>query len=154
MLNDTGSRSAQAFDDRNVVWQELPGMSGFVLSIFSVDTENKTADFAIKFDPNTKVLVHRHLALTHTFVIEGDHVIYETDGTLRESRPVGRYTVSTVTGDVHSEGGGPDGCTLLYSVRGEGEAMFDVLDDDLNVTSTLGIAEFQQLMDAQKSVPV
>ena len=47
-----------------------------------------------------------------------------------------------------SEGGGPDGCTLLYSVRGETDALFDMLDDQLNVASTLGVADFLQLIDA------
>lgn len=137
------------FDDSNIRWRPLAGMEGFVLRIFNVDPAARTADFAIKFAPNTRVLVHRHLALTHTFVVEGDHVIYEPDGRLRESRPVGRYTVSPVTGDVHSEGGGPNGCTLLYSVRADGDVMFDVLDDAQTVVSTLGVAEFQALMDGQ-----
>ena len=139
---------APKFDDRNINWRPLPGMDGFVLSIFSVDPGANTVDFAIKFEPNTRVLVHRHLALTHTFVIEGDHIIYETDGPERESRPAGRYTVSDVTGDMHSEGGGPDGCTLLYSVRGETDALFDMLDDQLNVAATLRVADFLELMDA------
>ena len=140
------------FDDGTIDWQPLDGMSGFVLKIFDVDPAARTADFAIKFEPDTKVLVHRHLSLTHTFVVAGDHVIYEPDGRLRESRPVGRYTVSQVTGDIHSEGGGPNGCTLLYSVRGDADGMFDVLDDDLNIVSKLGVAEFQGIMDSQRGV--
>ena len=143
-----------AFDDSNIRWQPLAGMSGFVLRIFDVDPSARTADFAIKFEPNTRVLVHRHLALTHTFVVAGDHIIYEPDGRLRESRPVGRYTISPVTGDIHSEGGGPNGCTLLYSVRSESDAMFDVLDDAHNIVSALGVAEFQALMNGQDAAAV
>ena len=139
------------FDDGTIDWQPLEGMSGFVLKIFDVDPATRTADFAIRFEPNTKVLVHRHLALTHTFVVAGDHVIYEPDCRLRESRPAGRDTVSPVTGDIQSEGGGPSGCTLLYSVRGDADGLFDVLDDRLTVVAKLGIAEFQAIMEGQKA---
>jgi hypothetical protein len=142
----------KSFDDSNIQWRPFAGMGGFVVRIFDVDPATRTVDFAIKFDPNTQVIIHRHMALTHTFVIEGDHVIYEPDGTLRESRPVGRYTISQVTGDVHNEGGGPNGCTLMYSVRGETNDMFDVLDEQQNIVSKLGVAEFQALMDAQDKV--
>lgn len=142
----------KSFDDSNISWRPFAGMDGFVVRIFDVDPANRTVDFAIKFDPNTQVIIHRHTALTHTFVVEGDHVIYEPDGRLRESRPVGRYTVSQVTGDVHNEGGGPNGCTLIYSVRGESDEMFDVLDEQQNIVSKLGVAEFKSLMDAQDAV--
>jgi hypothetical protein len=142
----------KGFDDSNIQWRPFDGMGGFVVRIFDVDRATRTVDFAIKFDPNTQVIIHRHTALTHTFVVEGDHVIYEPDGTLRESRPVGRYTVSQVTGDVHNEGGGAKGCTLMYSVRGDTDDMFDVLDKQQNIVSKLGVAEFQALMDAQDAV--
>jgi hypothetical protein len=89
-----------------------------LVSIFFVDEAKNRVDLLIKFDPNEKVLLHRHLADTNTFVIEGDHVIYEPDGQVREVRPVGRYTFGTGR-DAHDEGGGPNGCVLFYSVRGE-----------------------------------
>lgn len=143
--------SIPRFDDRNINWRPMGDMTGFVLSILSVDPENNTVDFIVKFDPNTIVLYHEHLALTHTFVAEGDHVIYEKDGSMRESRPVGRYSVTRVTGDVHSEGGGPDGCTLLYSVRGTTDALFEILDDKFNPAGVLRVADFQGLLDAQNA---
>ena len=138
-----------SFDDHNIQWFPFAGIEGFVVRILDVDLERRTVDFVIKFERDTRVLVHRHLALTHTFVLKGDHVIYEPNGLLRESRSVGSYTVSTVTGDIHSEGGGPNGCTLLYSVRGDDHPMFDVLDDELKVVSQLGLEEFQQLFAEQ-----
>src|SRR5438309_1037237 len=82
-----GARRApmKSFDDSNIQWRPFAGMGGYVVRIFDVDPATRTVDFAIKFDPNTQVIIHRHTALTHTFVVEGDHVIYEPDGTLRES---------------------------------------------------------------------
>ena len=83
------------FDDRHVQWRKLAGFKHMLVSIFCVDEEKNRVDLLIKFDPNEKVLLHRHLADTNTFVIEGDHVIYEPDGRVREVRPVGRYTFGT-----------------------------------------------------------
>ena len=136
------------FDDRNIQWRELGDFKHMMASIFFVDEEKNIVDFIIKFDPNEKVLLHRHLAATNTFVVEGEHRIYEPDGQLREVRPVGRYTFGTGR-DAHDEGGGPNGCVLFYSVRGETDALFDMLDANLNVVATLHTADFKALLDAQ-----
>ncbi|MBI3246234.1 MAG: regulator [Deltaproteobacteria bacterium] len=141
--------TAHEFDDRNIQWRELAGFKHMMVSIFFVDEEKNLVDLLIKFDPNEKVLLHRHLADTNTFVIEGDHVIYEPDGQVREVRPVGRYTFGTGR-DAHDEGGGPNGCVLYYSVRGETDALFDMLDANLNVVATLHTADFKAALDAQQ----
>jgi hypothetical protein len=137
------------FDDRNIEWRELAGFKHMLVSIFFVDKAKNLVDLLIKFDPNEKVLLHRHLADTNTFVIEGDHVIYEPDGRVREVRPVGRYTFGTGR-DAHDEGGGPNGCILYYSVRGETDALFDMLDANLNVVATLHTKDFTAAFDAQQ----
>lgn len=136
------------FDDRNIQWRELAGFKHMMVSIFFVDEEKNRVDLIIKFDPNEKVLLHRHLADTNTFVIAGDHVIYEPDGQVREVRPVGRYTFGTGR-DAHDEGGGPDGCILHYSVRGDTDALFDMLDANMNVVATLRTSDFKAAFDAQ-----
>ena len=136
------------FDDRNIQWQELGDIKHMMVSIFFVDEEKNRVDFLIKFDPNEKVILHRHLADTNTFVIEGEHVIYEPDGRVREVRPVGRYTFGTGR-DAHDEGGGSNGCVLYYSVRGETDALFDMLDADLNVVATLRTGDFKAALNAQ-----
>jgi hypothetical protein len=137
------------FDDQNIQWRELEGFSHMMVSIFFIDEARNRVDLLIKFDPNEKVLLHRHLADTNTFVVEGDHVIYEPDGSVREARPVGQYTFGTGR-DAHDEGGGPNGCVLYYSVRGESDALFEMLDADLNVTATLHTADFKAVSDAQQ----
>ncbi len=141
--------TAHQFDDQNIQWRELEGFKHMMVSIFFVDEARNRVDLLIKFDPNEKVLLHRHLADTNTFVVEGDHVIYEPDGSVREVRPVGQYTFGTGR-DAHDEGGGPNGCVLYYSVRGESDALFDMLDADLNVTATLHTADFKALLGAQQ----
>ena len=149
MATAVSPMTTSEFDDRHIQWRELAGFKHMMVSIFYVDEAKNLVDLLIKFDPNEKVLLHRHLADTNTFVVEGDHVIYEPDGQVREVRPVGRYTFGTGR-DAHDEGGGPNGCVLYYSVRGETEALFDMLDADLNVVATLRTGDFKAAFDAQK----
>jgi hypothetical protein len=141
--------SAYRFDDRNIRWQKLGDFEHFQVFIFGVDEKNNIADFIVKFDANERIFLHRHLALTNTFVVDGEHIIYEPDGKRREVRPVGRYT-SSKPGDAHREGGGAHGCVLQYSVRGENDALFDVLDDDLKVVGTLRTGDFKAAFEAQQ----
>ena len=141
--------TARQFDEQNIQWRELEGFKHMMVSIFFIDEARNRVDLLIKFDPNEKVLLHRHLADTNTFVIEGDHVIYEPDGSVREVRPVGQYTFGTGR-DAHDEGGGPNGCILYYSVRGETDALFDMLDANLNVAATLHTADFKAVLEAQQ----
>jgi len=143
--------TARQFDEQNIQWRELEGFKHMMVSIFFVDEARNRVDFLIKFDPNEKVLLHRHLADTNTFVIEGDHVIYEPDGSVREVRPVGQYTFGTGR-DAHDEGGGPNGCILYYSVRGETDALFDMLDANLNAVAALHTADFKAVLEAQQQV--
>ena len=141
--------TARQFDDRLIQWRELAGFKHMMVSIFFVDEQRNRIDLLIKFDPNEKVLLHRHLADTNTFVVEGDHVIYEPDGRVREVRPVGQYTFGTGR-DAHDEGGGPNGCILYYSVRGETDALFEMFDANLNVAATLRTGDFKAVFDAQQ----
>ena len=137
------------FDDRNMQWRALGDFEHFVVFIFSVDEQKNIADFIIKFEPSKQIFLHRHLALTNTFVVDGEHIIYEADGKVRDVRPVGRYT-SSQPGDAHKEGGGANGCVLHYSVRGETDALFDVLDDDFKILATLRTSDFKAAFDAQQ----
>ncbi|MBM4258645.1 MAG: regulator [Deltaproteobacteria bacterium] len=136
------------FDDRNIRWQKLGDFEHFEVFIFAVDEKNNIADFIVKFAANEKIFIHRHLALTNTFVVDGEHIIYEPDGKKREVRPVGRFT-SSKPGDAHKEGGGASGCVLQYSVRGESDELFHVLDEQLNVLGTLRTGDFKAALDAQ-----
>ena len=149
MATTASLMTTRQFDEHNIRWRELEGFKHMMVSIFFVDEARNRVDLLIKFDPNEKVLLHRHLADTNTFVIEGDHVIYEPDGTVREVRPVGQYTFGTGR-DAHDEGGGPNGCILYYSVRGETDALFDMLDVNLNVVAALHTADFKAVLEAQQ----
>jgi hypothetical protein len=87
-----------AFDDRNIRWYTLGDFEHFVFAMLDVDASQKIVDFILKFPPNQQIFLHRHLALTNTLVVQGEHRMYEPDGTLKEVRPVGSYT-STPPGE-------------------------------------------------------
>ena len=140
--------TSYAFDDRNIQWGpiEVPGcgvLPDFAFAPLAGSMELKVVDFLIKFPPKKEVNgrvvnlihAHRHCGITNLFVIAGEHHIYEPDGTLREVRPVGSNTVSP-PGDVHTEGGGPEGGVVHYSVRGSG-MLFEFVDDQMQVLGGL-----------------
>ena len=140
------------FDDRNIQWQALGDFEHLEVSLLGVDEENNIVDLMVKFAPKEKIFLHRHLALTNTLVVDGEHIIYEADGSaVKDVRPVGKYT-SSPAGDAHLEGGGAAGAIVHYSVRGDSDALFDVLNDDMSVAAILRTSDFKAMLDEQKSV--
>ncbi len=138
------------FDDRNIHWHKFGDFTGFVVAMFDVDEQKNLIDFIAKFEPNSKIFCHRHLAHTNTFVVEGEHRLYEADGkAVKEVRSTGTHT-SSPPGDIHREGGGSEGCIAFYSVRGEDDRLFDVLDDALKVTATLRTQDFKDALVEQR----
>jgi hypothetical protein len=129
------------FDDRNIKWYKLGDFEHFVFAMFDVDEPKQIVDFILKFAPNQQIFLHRHLALTNTLVVQGEHRLYEPNGSLKEIRPVGSYT-SSPPGEPHREGGGDSGGVVFYSVRGKDGTLFEVLDDNLKVVGTLGMKDF------------
>lgn len=141
--------TSYVFDDRYIRWYELGDFKHFVFAMLEVDVPRKIVDFVLKFPPNQKIFLHRHLALTNTLVIQGEHRLYEPNGTLKEIRPVGSYT-SSPPGDPHQEGAGDGGGVVFYSVRGKDGTLFEVLDDNLNVIGALGLEDFLTAFKEQK----
>lgn len=142
--------TSYAFDDHNIGWYELGDFKHFVFAMLDVDEKKKLVDLILKFEPNQQIFLHRHLALTNTLVVQGEHRIYEPTGTLKEIRPVGSYT-SSPPGEPHREGGGVEGAVVFYSIRGEQDTLFEVLDDDLNVVGTLVLQNFVDAFKEQKN---
>jgi hypothetical protein len=142
---DTAVQSYR-FDDRNLQWLKLGDFEHFLLAMYDIDPKRKVIDFILKFAPNERSFLHRHLALTNTLVIQGEHRVYEPDGRLKEIRKVGSYTSST-PGEPHREGGGPEGAVVFYSVRAEGDELFDVLDNSGKLTGKLTMQDFADLLN-------
>ena len=146
-MDTSDSPTTVLFDDHNIRWRPLGDLQHFVAAVYHIDEARKIVDFIVKFDANEQIVLHRHLALTSTFVVQGEHRLYEPTGALKEIRPVGSYT-SSPPGEPHREGGGVEGAVVLYSIRANGERLFELLDDQMNVTAVLGFADFADLQRA------
>ncbi len=131
----------------NVNWQELEGFDHLVFKVLSVDRINKLVDVLFKFAANEQIALHRHVALNHTLVLEGEHRLYEPNGDLKEVRPCGRYTVSPPSDEPHSEGGGDTDVVIHFSIRGTDGLMYEILDDEFNIIATLGMDDFENLLN-------
>ncbi|WP_020482581.1 cupin domain-containing protein [Methylomonas sp. MK1] len=136
------------FDDRRIDWQTLEGFEHLRYFILNIDADANIADVLFKFAADQQIVLHRHKAPNHIFVIQGEHRIYHADGTLKEIRPVGSYTLSPASDVPHREGGGDIDVILLFSIRGTG-VLYDILDDDANVIGSLAMSDFVALHQAQ-----
>jgi hypothetical protein len=120
--------------------------------MLSVDEESHNVHVLFKFAANEKIILHRHVIHNNTFVVQGEHRLYEPDGTLREIRPTGMYK-STPAGDMHREGGGPDQDVIVFfDMRGRDGVFYEILDDDQNVIASLGYGEFLGAYRAQEGI--
>ena len=143
--------ATHAFDQRNIRWFPLGDFKHFEIAMLGIDRTNRIVDFMVKFHAGGRIFNHRHLAETRIFVVQGEHCIYELDGTLKEIRKTGSYTVSAA-GGVHTEGGGEVDCIVTYNIRGNGrDEMFDVLDDAGQTVGKIGFEDFAVLYEAQNA---
>src|SRR5271169_2955640 len=117
-------------------------------SILNVDEENHIVDVLFKFDANEKILLHRHVVHNNTFVVQGEHRLYEPNGDIKEIRAVGSYK-SSPPGDVHREGGGFDQDVIVFfNIRGRDGVLYELLDDDQKLIGTLSFADFLSLYES------
>lgn len=137
--------------DHEINWLPFAGIENLELRLLDIDEERQTVDLIVRFAPNKTVTMHRHVAQTNMFIIQGELRIYEQDGSIREVRPAGRYYRGR-RDDAHSEGGGPEGAVVFYSVRGHGaDEMLDVMDDAGSTTATLTTDDIRAAWAAQQS---
>jgi hypothetical protein len=137
------------FDYAGIQWQALGNFEHLLYSILNVDRQNMIIDVIFKFAARRQIVLHRHKALNHMLVIQGEHRLYEADGKLKEIRPVGRYTVSPPSDEPHREGGGDEEAIVFFSIRGSDGVFYEILDDDQNVIATLGMQDFIDLYNSQ-----
>ncbi len=137
------------FDDRHIPWQRFEEFDHLQYFIFDIDRERQVVDVLFKFAGNEQIVLHRHKVLNHTFVIKGEHRLYEPNGEVKEVRPVGSYTVSPASDEPHREGGGDEDVVVFFSIRGSDGVLYEILDDDQNVIGTLSMEDFAGLHEAQ-----
>lgn len=138
------------FDDRQIQWSRLDGIAHLEYTVLSIDPPRQTADVLFRFAANEQIVLHRHLALNHTFVVQGEHRLYEPDGRIKEIRPTGSYTISPPNPEPHREGGGAEDVIVLFSIRGSDGLLYELLDDARNVIGTLTMQDLATLHAAQR----
>lgn len=138
------------FDDKNIQWHQLGDFKHFVCSILHFDEKSKIVDVLFKFEPHNQIVLHRHKALNYTFVVQGEHLLFEPNGELKETRDVGSYTSSPASDEAHRECGGDEGAVVLFSIRGSDGVLYEVLDDEQNLIATLSLQDFVDLYEANK----
>lgn len=142
--------STLPYDVRNIRWYTIEGFDHVAYHICAVDETKRIVDILFKFDANSKIALHRHMADYITLVLQGELRIYRANGELKEIRPVGSYVTGTANGEPHTEGGGDQDVIAFFSNRNVDGIIYDILDADLNSVATFGIAEFKALFEAQE----
>ena len=140
ILNMNSGRKIMAsysFDDNNIRWQQFGDFDYFVYSILNINEKNKIIEVLFKFEANQQIFLHKHKALNTTFVIQGEHRLYEPNGEIKEIRAVGTYTSSPASEEPHREGGGGEGAVVLFSIRWNDGILYEILDDDANLIGTV-----------------
>jgi len=99
-----------------------------------------------KFAANRRIILHRHLTLDKNITLSGERRLCHADGRLKEIRPVGRFTVAPASDDPHREGGGDVDVVTLFQIYGDG-ALYEALDDEMNVIMTLSAKDFAALYE-------
>lgn len=138
------------FDDRNIRWYTLEGISDVWYHVLEVDEKNRIVDILFKFSANAKIVLHRHWAAYRTFVIQGELRLYNANGDLKEIRGVGSYVSKPAGGEPHREGGGDQDVIAIFSNRQVEGPIYEIFDDELNTVATLGLDDFKALLEAQQ----
>lgn len=140
-----------SFDASNIRWQPLGDLEHVHYWMLGIDEQNKIADTLFKFGANQKIVRHRHTSLTHTFVVQGEHCIFDPDGRLKDARPTGLYTVGPANPGSRREGGG-DGqdVIVLMSFRSSASAVIELLDEQENPLDTLTLQGWAEMVRAQR----
>lgn len=139
-----------AFDERNIRWKDIEGIDHLWLSVLNVDKANDVTYVLYKFAANQQIVLHRHLTLNKTMTIMGEHRLYHADGSLKEVRPTGRFTVAPPAEEPHREGGGDVDAIVLFAIHGD-DALYEALDDDMKVIMTLRAQDFAALYDQDRA---
>lgn len=140
----------EPFCNDHVEWQRFGDFEpAFYFTILHIDERDRIADVLFKLPANRQIVLHRHVALNHTFVIQGEHFIYEPDGSVKEQRKCGSYTVSPANEMPHREGGGNIDAVVFFSIRpGEQDLLYELLDDE---GTLIGTVTFQMLVEMSKN---
>ena len=142
----------QTFEETKINWKPLPGPDGNPVdhigcSILNVDDEAKIVDVLFKFSANEKIVMHRHTSVFNTFVVKGEHHIYDTEGNLKEVRYPGTYKAGVADEEPHTEGGGEEDVVILFSLRpySKDGPIYEILDENGDIASIMTFDDLKEL---------
>lgn len=139
------------FDESNITWRSLDWLDHIKYYVYLVDKDAGIVDVLFKFAAGQKVMLHRHKAPYVTFVVQGELRFFRPDGSLKETREPGSYVAGVANGEPHTEGAGEQDAIVFFSNRKVEDALYEFLDADMKPITTLGIADFQAELDAQRA---
>ncbi len=117
--------------------------------VYKDDEENRIVDVLFQFAANQKEMYHRHTTPSLTFDDKGELRLYRQSGELKEVRPTGSYVSGTASGEPHLEGGGDEDAVVFFSNRNVEDALYEFLDENLQTTVILRLADFKAALEAQ-----
>ncbi len=133
-------------------WNKVSGGSeysypmGYAIQVLRYNAALTEIDFALEFDAEGSFCQrHRHLADTTVLVLSGEQHLDDLhpDGTVSHRlRGAGEYHHSAGADELgHMERGGATGAVVFYSCRASDGVLFEFLDDDLQVTRSVTVAD-------------
>ena len=138
-----------AFEAREIAWRQFRALEGVYYHILGVDVAAETVDWLMKFDPGRACVLHRHTGPTKTFVLEGEHHVFEPNGQGgfgHVARKAGTWAVSD--GDnVHYESGGDAGGVIYLCMSGREGIVYDILNDALQSERAISVHDFKRGYD-------
>ena len=136
------------YDDRNVTWQLVEAI-GAQIYVLAIDEARGLVDVLIRFQPNARGRVHKHLCDFSTLVLQGELLFRHPDGSKKEVRPTGSYVQGKAHGDPHSEGASDLTAIVLFSFRGADGDMVLYLDTPEDEPFRLSFADFKAALAHQ-----
>ncbi len=128
-------------------WREITGdpespyLVRHELCILGHDRDAGTIDLLIRFDGDGgHCQAHRHITTTSVLVLQGEQHLEELrpDGTrVPKVRTLGSHHLTTGDPYPHLERGGPDGAVLFFSHHTDDGRLYEIVDPDGEVVSTV-----------------
>lgn len=113
------------------------------IRILGWSAETQSVDFLGRWAPNSYCHFHRHLGVTVSLVVEGEHHTVETvDGReIHKVRGPGDYAQKP-GGEAHMEFAGPQGSVVFFRMEAVNGQLFEVLGRGERVLASTPLAEF------------
>lgn len=99
----------------------------------------------VKFEPNSQCMYHRHAATTTTMVLQGELRVREQsdNGEVINVKAAGSYSIGG-EGEVHIEGSGEETAIIYFSMRTQGDIIYELLNPDLTLRKSITVTDFDR----------